>query len=181
MGFPGGSDDKESTCNVGDLSSVPGLGRSPGGGLGNPLWYSCLKNPHGQWSLVSYSPWVRKESNMTVFHTTHETGALSLSPSGSASPGQTSHELSRLSSARMWAESRHHSPPQTCSMSLALLLSHLSSSLPSLLFCPDNAKFLLYTGRAATSLFCVLVAGYHLGCSGWDHLCELVKNIFLVH
>ena len=45
MGFPGGSDDKESAFNAGDLSSVPGLRRSPGGGLGNPLWYSCLKNP----------------------------------------------------------------------------------------------------------------------------------------
>ena len=36
MGFPGGSDGKESTCNVGDLGSIPGLGRSPGGGHGNP-------------------------------------------------------------------------------------------------------------------------------------------------
>ena len=37
LGFPGGSDDKESVCNAGDLGSIPGLGRSPGGGLGNPL------------------------------------------------------------------------------------------------------------------------------------------------
>ena len=44
MGFPGGSDSKESTCNVGDLGSIPGLGRSPGGGHGNPLQYSCLEN-----------------------------------------------------------------------------------------------------------------------------------------
>ena len=44
-GFPGGSDRKESACNVGDLGSIPGLGRSPGGGLGNLLQYSCLKNP----------------------------------------------------------------------------------------------------------------------------------------
>ena len=36
---------KESACNVGDLGSIPGLGRSPGGGHGNPLQYSCLKNP----------------------------------------------------------------------------------------------------------------------------------------
>ena len=36
-GFPGGSDGKESSCNVGDLGSIPGLGRSPGGGHGNPL------------------------------------------------------------------------------------------------------------------------------------------------
>ena len=57
MGFSGGSDGKESTCSVGDLSSTPGLGRSPGGGQGNPLQYSCLENPHGQRSLVGYSPW----------------------------------------------------------------------------------------------------------------------------
>ena len=37
MGFPGGSDSKESACSVGDLGSIPGLGRSPGGGHGNPL------------------------------------------------------------------------------------------------------------------------------------------------
>ena len=37
LGFPGGSDGKESACNVGDLGSIPGLGRSPGEGHGNPL------------------------------------------------------------------------------------------------------------------------------------------------
>ena len=42
MGFPGGTDGKESACNGGDLGSIPGLGRSPGGGHGNPLQYSCL-------------------------------------------------------------------------------------------------------------------------------------------
>ena len=57
MGFPGGSDRKEFSCNVGDLGSIPGLGRSPGGGQGNPLQCSCLDNPHGQKSLVGYSPW----------------------------------------------------------------------------------------------------------------------------
>ena len=51
MGFPGGSDGNESACNVGDLGSIPGLGRSPGGGHGNPLQYSCLKDPHGPRSL----------------------------------------------------------------------------------------------------------------------------------
>ena len=44
-GFPGGSDGKQSACNAGDLGSVPGSGRSPGGGNGNPLQYSCLENP----------------------------------------------------------------------------------------------------------------------------------------
>ena len=50
--FPGGSDGKESTCNAGDLGSVPGLGRSPGEGNGYSLQYSCLENPHGQRILV---------------------------------------------------------------------------------------------------------------------------------
>ena len=45
LGFPGGSDSKESTCNVGDLGSIPGSGRSPGEGNGNPLQYSGLRNP----------------------------------------------------------------------------------------------------------------------------------------
>ena len=43
-GFPGGSDGKASACSVGDLGSIPGLGRSPGEGNGNPLQYSCLEN-----------------------------------------------------------------------------------------------------------------------------------------
>ena len=45
LGFPGGSDGKASAYNAGDLGSIPGLGRSPGEGNGNPLQYSCLKNP----------------------------------------------------------------------------------------------------------------------------------------
>ena len=65
MGFPCRSAGKESTCNAGDLGSIPGLGRSPGGGHGNPLQYSCLENPHGQRSLVGYNPWGCKESDMT--------------------------------------------------------------------------------------------------------------------
>ena len=44
MGFPGGLVGKESTCNEGDLGEIPGLGRSPEGGNGNPLQYSCLEN-----------------------------------------------------------------------------------------------------------------------------------------
>ena len=51
MGFPGGSEDKASACNAGDLGSIPGLGRSSGEGNGNPLQNSCLKNPmdRGAW------------------------------------------------------------------------------------------------------------------------------------
>ena len=65
MDFFGGSDGKESTCNVGNLDSISGLGRSPEGGHGNPLQYSCLENPHRQRSLMGYSPWGHKESDMT--------------------------------------------------------------------------------------------------------------------
>ena len=63
--FPGGSDGKESFYNVGDVGSIPGLGRSLGGGNDYPLQYSYLENPHGQRSLAGYSPWGRKDSDMT--------------------------------------------------------------------------------------------------------------------
>ena len=55
----------ESSCNVEDPGLIPGLGRSPGGGHGNPFRYSCLENPHGQKSLAGYSPWGHKESDTT--------------------------------------------------------------------------------------------------------------------
>ena len=51
--------------NPENLGLITGLGRSPGGGHGNPLQYSCLENLHGQRSLVGYSPWGRKELDMT--------------------------------------------------------------------------------------------------------------------
>ena len=53
--FPGGSDGKASAYNVGDLGSIPGSGRSPGEGNGNPLQYSCLENVMGGgawWAIV---------------------------------------------------------------------------------------------------------------------------------
>jgi len=51
LGFPGGSDGKDSACNSGDPGLIPGLGRSPGEGNGNPLQYSCLENSmdRGTW------------------------------------------------------------------------------------------------------------------------------------
>ena len=51
MGFPHSSVGKESSCNAGDVSSIPGSGRSPGEGNGNPLQYSCLKNPMDRGTL----------------------------------------------------------------------------------------------------------------------------------
>ena len=67
-GFPGSSVVKYLPANAGgagDSSSIPGSGRSPGGGHGNPLQYSCLENPHGQRSLDGYSPRGHKESDTT--------------------------------------------------------------------------------------------------------------------
>ena len=68
MDFPSGSavknlQNKEQNNNndsagvTGDMGSLPGVGRSPGGGHGNPLQYSGLENPHGQRGLAGYSPW----------------------------------------------------------------------------------------------------------------------------
>ena len=59
---------KESTCNAedtGEVGSVPGWGRFPGGGHGNSLQYSCLENPMDNRSLAGYSPWNCKEPDMT--------------------------------------------------------------------------------------------------------------------
>ena len=54
LGVPGGSDSKESTLSVGDLGLIPGSGRSPGGGNGNPLQYPYLENPtdRGAWQAT---------------------------------------------------------------------------------------------------------------------------------
>ena len=60
MGFPCGSAGKESACNVGDLGSIPGMGRTSGEGKGYPLQYSGLEN-----SMDYYSPWGHKELDMT--------------------------------------------------------------------------------------------------------------------
>ena len=63
--FPGGSDGKESACNAGDLGSIPGLGRSPGGRHSNPTPVFLPGEFHGQKSLVSYRPKGHKELDTT--------------------------------------------------------------------------------------------------------------------
>ena len=65
LGSPGGRDSEESACNAGDLSSFPGLGRSPGEGNGDPPQYSCLDNLQGQRSLEGCSLRGCKESDTT--------------------------------------------------------------------------------------------------------------------
>ena len=64
LSFPDGSEVKVSACNAGDLGSIPGSGRSPGEGNGNPLQYSCLENPMDGF-LVGYSPRGHKELDTT--------------------------------------------------------------------------------------------------------------------
>ena len=62
--FPGVSDGKESACTAGDLGLIPGLGRFPGEGNGNPLQYSCLENPMDReaWQVTAHGA---QESDMT--------------------------------------------------------------------------------------------------------------------
>ena len=72
-GFPGGSDGRESISIAGDLGLISGLGRSTGGGHGNPLQYSWLENPCGQRSLAGYSPCSCKKSDITEWLSTTTT------------------------------------------------------------------------------------------------------------
>ena len=66
LGFPGGSNSKEFACNAGDLSSIPGLGKSTGEGNGNPLQDSCLENSmdRGAWWAIVHG--VAKSWDTTV-------------------------------------------------------------------------------------------------------------------
>ena len=70
-GFPGGLDGKESACNAGDPGSIPGLGRSPGEGNGNPVQYSCLENPvnKGAWQATVHQLQTVGHSLATNTHT----------------------------------------------------------------------------------------------------------------
>ena len=73
VGFPGGSEDKASPCNAGDPGSIPGLGRSPGEGNGNPLQYSCLENPmdRGAWRATVHRV-AKSQTRLSDFtHSTH--------------------------------------------------------------------------------------------------------------
>ena len=70
---PGDSDGKESACNVGDPGSIPGLGRCPGGGHGNPSQYSCLENPRdrGAWWAVVHRVTELDTTELTWHACTH--------------------------------------------------------------------------------------------------------------
>ena len=161
MGFPGGSDSKESTCNSRDPDSncnsrdpdsITGLVRSPGKGNDNPFQYSCLENPHGQRSLVGYSPWDCKESDTTEqltllhYHSwTHQKQVFKMSPwnflQGSASTDREEREKRKTaernkfdlfssiqSSCRVWL----FATPWTVAHPASLSITN-SQSLPKLM------------------------------------------------
>ena len=90
LGFPGAADSEESARNSGDLSLIPGSGRSPGEGSGDPFQYSCLENPVDG----GYSPWGCKESHMTELVSTvqqHESAILIHIPLSFAFPSHSGH------------------------------------------------------------------------------------------
>ena len=62
MGFPGGSDGKESVCSAGDLGSIPGLGRSPGGRTDDPHQYSGMEKSMDTGCLEDCSPWCNSQT-----------------------------------------------------------------------------------------------------------------------
>ena len=78
MGFPGGSNDKESACNAGDLGSIPALGRPPREGNGYQLQHSCLENPMDRgalWATVHGVATSRTQlSDFTSLHFTSTNG-----------------------------------------------------------------------------------------------------------
>ena len=69
LGFPGGSDGRESTCNVGHLGLIPGLGRSPGEGKGYPLQYSGLENSRdrGPWQTTLHEV-SKSQTRLSDYH-----------------------------------------------------------------------------------------------------------------
>ena len=72
MGFPSGSDSKESACNAGDTGLIPGSGRSPGEANGNPVQYSCLEN-----SMDKGAWWVAKsQTRLSDYHYTYSNDAI---------------------------------------------------------------------------------------------------------
>ena len=88
MGFPGGSDGKESACNAGDRGLIPRLGRSPGKGNGNPFGYSCLENPmdRGAWRAIVHGL-AKSWTQLSDYESeSHAVVSNSLQPHGLYSP-----------------------------------------------------------------------------------------------
>ena len=146
VGFPGSLNGKESACNAGDLGSIPGLGRSLGGGHGNPLQYSYLENPHGQRSLVGYSPWGLKWSETTEWLIL-ECAAISFSkrssqpgikPESLVSPALQADSLPteplrkpHLLWVHLQTRSRQSFWPQSTADSCKVMTVHINETIPS--------------------------------------------------
>ena len=116
-GFPGGSAGKESTCNEGDLGSIPGLGRSPGEGKGYPLLYSGLENSRDYTVHGISKSWTQ----LSDFHL--------LSLSDCSLPGSTAHGISQARIVE-WiaiAFSRGSSGPRVKPMSPALAVEFFTT------------------------------------------------------
>ena len=120
---PSSSVSKESACKAGDLGSIPGSGRSPGGGHGNPLQYSCLENPHGQRSLEGYSPWGRKVSDTSL------PSPLPLSLTGFIYLGNVNHNMAPKAQTIQKEILREVSPPTPAPVTVSP--SFLTCSRPS--------------------------------------------------
>ena len=81
-GFPGGSDGKSSACNVGDLGLIPGSGKSPGEGNGNPLQYSCLEGSMDGGACLAIVHGIAKSQTRLSNFTSHEEGSIMFDPNG---------------------------------------------------------------------------------------------------
>ena len=127
FGFPGGSDSKESTCNMGDLGSVPGLGRFPGRGCGNPLQCSCLENSHGQRSLEGYSLWGLRESDTAEQLSTRHTHTVVVITGWQGSKWMTllGHILMTLLETLQWFPLHVERPPRPAISARASFLTLL--------------------------------------------------------
>ena len=100
---PSGSDSKEPACSEGDPGSIPGLGRSPREGTGNPLQYSCLENPPDGGAWRGYSPWGRKESDTTEqLHFTFPGSSVSKEPACNAGDMSSIPGVGKILQRRKW-------------------------------------------------------------------------------
>ena len=100
--FPGGSDDKASACSAGDLGLIPGLGRSPGEGNGNPFQYSCLENSMdwGAWWATVHGV-AKSQTRLSNFTLLYKRGF----PGGPSGKEPTC-QCRRLKKCRVWSLGR---------------------------------------------------------------------------